>query len=346
MKCNFPMLRAETYERYTNQKGGISYKHEFLPRTMADEEGGIENLRKIFAGKYRKIQYTGCGQCVPCLLNYSADKATQMMMHKNFGYNGGPYPDGLCWFITCTYDDVYLKTTKTIDMESGEIFEGISLYLKDHQDFMKRLRKHFNNSKIQYVCAGEYGSQTHRPHLHYIMYGLPLPQETFIKRGMNKMNQPTWSCQELTDIWGMGMVTIGRVEWQSCAYVARYTLKKAFKKDKWWYLAQGMQPEFIIWSNGIGKQHLVENYKDIYKTDTVQIFQKGSGRNVKPPKSYDRMLKEIDPELYEEIKRKRDNVAKTREYMLNQTTDLTPEERRIISEARMKQVMKDIRLEV
>ena len=345
-QCNFPMIRAETYESYTNQKGGKSYKAEFLPRTMADEAGGLKVLQKRMSNVYRKMTFIGCGQCIPCQLSYSADKATQMMMHKKYGYNGTEYPDGTCWFITCTYEDEYLKTHKTIDTDTGEIFEGISLSIKDHQNFMKRLRKHYKGCKIQFIVAGEYGSQTHRPHLHYIIYGLPLDQTKFVKMHMNNMNQPTWKLDELTEIWGMGHVEIGRLSWESCAYVARYTLKKAFKRDKWWYEAQGMHPEFIIWSNGIGKQHFVNSYKQIYTTDTVSILKKGAGTSVKPPKSYDRMLKEIDPQLYEEIKRKREYIVQTSEKMINSSTDLSPEERRQISEARMKQVMKDIRMEV
>lgn len=346
--CNFPRIRAETYESYRNQKGSISYKEEWHPMEWADQAGGIENLRrKLCPTVFRKLDIVGCQQCIPCMLNYSTDRATQMMMHKKYGYDGGEYPDGTCWFLTCTYDDENLKTHKTVNIETGEIFEGISLSVKDHQDFMKRLRKHYKNSKIQFVCAGEYGSSiTHRPHLHYIIYGLPLPQETFVKRHMNELNQATWSCDELTKIWGMGHVEIGRMEWASCAYVARYTLKKAFKRDKWWYMAQGMHPEFIIWSNGIGKEKFTSSWKEIYTTDSVAIVKKGMGQLVKPPKSYDRMLKETDPELYKEIKRKRQIMANSSEHILNSQTDLTPDERRAISEARMQQVMKDIRLEV
>lgn len=346
MSCNFPMVRAETYESYKNQKGGKSYKAEFLQREQVDAAGGIDNLRKIFANKYRKIQLIGCGQCIPCLIEDSAQKATQMMMHKQYGYNGKAFPDGTVWFLTATYSDEYLPEHTTVNTETGEIFRGISLDINDHQNFIKRLRKAYPDMKIQLIVAGEYGSKTLRPHYHYIIYGLPLEQEQFKKVGMNNLNQPTWELKKLSDIWGMGYVNIGRVTWESAAYVARYTLKKANKKDKNWYKAQGMEPEFIIWSNGIGKKYFEENYEKIYKTDSVPINKESMGGALKPPRSYDRMLKEIDPKLYEEIKHKRDYVARINEKQLNASTDLTPEERRVISEARMKQVMKDLRTEV
>ena len=340
------MVRAETYERYTNKKGGTSYKCEWLQRQQVDDAGGIDNLRKTFQGKYRRIQFTPCGQCVPCLLGYSRDKATQIMLEKNFGYEEGePYPDGTSWMITCTYDNEHLHTHKTINTETGELFEGISLKTKDDQNFMKLLRYYYPNMKMKRVVAGEYGSLSLRPHYHSIIFGLPLDVTKFKTWNVNKWGQRTWTLQDLNDIWGKGMVNIARVEWQNAAYVARYALKKANKKDKNWYAAQGMAPEFIHWSNGIGKNYFMNNYEDIYKTDSVPIVN-NHGQIVKPPKSYDRMLKEVDKELYNKIKFYRDKQSITSDKILNNMTDLTPEERRIVSEARMKQVMKDIRMEV
>lgn len=346
MSCNFPMVRAETFESYINQKGGKSYKAEIIQREQVDAAGGIENLRKIFSAKYRKIEYVGCGQCIECLLGKSRQAATQIMLQKKYGYQGGEYPDGTVWFITATYNDENLPTHKTINTETGELFEGISLNKEHHKKFIKKLRKLYPKMKISYVMAGEYGSSTLRPHYHYIIFGLPLDQTDFKKIKMSATNEPVWQSEKLNKIWRKGMVAIGRVTWESAAYVARYTLKKANKKDANWYAAQGMLPEFIIWSNGMGKDYFIKHYKEIYSSDTVPITKKSLGGLLKPPRSYDRMLKEIDPELYQEIKHKRDYNARIIEKQLNASTDLTPEERRIISEARMKQVMKDIRTEV
>ena len=344
--CNYPMVRAETFERYTNSKGGTSYKVDWLQRSQVDDAGGIQNLRKTFSGKYRKIELTPCGQCIPCMLAYSRDKATQIMLEKNFGYEeGNPYPDGTCWMITTTYKDEYLPSHKTFRTDTGEIFEGISLNVKHDQDFMKLLRYYYPNMKMKRVVAGEYGSLSGRPHYHSIIFGLPLDVTKFKTWNINKWGQRTWTLTDLDEIWGKGMVNIARVEWQNAAYVARYALKKAFKKDKNWYMAQGMLPEFIHWSNGIGKNFFLENYENIYKTDSVPIIN-NHGDIVKPPKSYDRMLKEIDEDLYYKIKSTRDKNSIISEKIINSSTDLTPEERRKVSEARMQQVMKDIRLEV
>ena len=62
-----------------------------------------------------------------------------------------------------------------------------------------------------------------------------------------------------------------------------------------------------------------------------------------PPKAFDRLLRAQDPKLYEEIKKHRNIVSENSEIITRTTTDLTPEERRRISEERMKKVMADLR---
>lgn len=340
--CTKPLVRAETYEKYINKKGKISYKTEFLQRDQYDKNKG-----KALAGKYRKINLIPCGQCIECRLNYSREWATRCMLEKQYGYFGKEYPDGTTWFLTLTYKDEYLKTHTTVNTVTGEKFEGISLCKEDIQKFWKRLRKKYPQMQIKYIECGEYGTKTLRPHYHAIVYGLPLPMQTFKKVGMNALNQPIWNCEELTNIWGMGNIIIGRLDWESAAYVARYTLKKATNQyNKEWYDAQGIIPEFITMSQGIGKDYFNNNLDKIYLTDSVPIRNKKTGQNVKPPRSFDRMLQEIDPDLMENIKYKREKTAQSQEILLNNQTNLTQEERRKISENRMKQVIKDLRNEV
>lgn len=350
MSCNFPMIRCETYLTYKNSSGGISYQVEWAERQQYDSPEG----RKFLESKYRRVQPIPCGQCIECRLNYAREWATRVMLEKNYCFNYSkmgpniprPYPDGTTWFLTVTYSDEYLPQATKVNTETGEIHRGISLRKEDMQNFVKRLRYHYKGCKIKYISAGEYGGQTLRPHYHYIFFGLPLEQEQFKKVGMSPLNQPYWMLQKLTNIWGMGHITIGRVTWESAAYVARYTLKKVKGKDKLWYNMQGMDEEFTTKSQGIGKGYF-EMYKNkIYKTDSIPIVNKNSGANVKPPKSFDRILREIDTDLYDQIKEQRKETSITNEILLNRQTDLTPEERRRISEARMESVMKDIRTEV
>lgn len=351
MSCNFPLIRCETYQTYKNSSGGISYKVEWSERSLYDRPDG----RRFLEMKYRRVQPIPCGQCIECRLQYAREWATRVMLEKNFCFNYNlnlgpciprPYPDGTCWFITVTYADEYLPQATKVNTETGEIHRGISLAKEDMQRFIKRLRYHYPQMKMKYISAGEYGGQTLRPHYHFIFFGLPLEQEQFKKIGMSPLNQPYWMLQKLTDIWGMGHVTIGRVTWESAAYVARYTLKKVKGKDKLWYNMQGMDEEFTTKSQSIGKGYFLANKDKIYTTDSVPVVNKKTGVNIKPPKSFDRILRDIDTDLYDYIKEKRKEQGITQEILKNKQTNLTPEERRAISEARMQAVMKDLRTEV
>lgn len=351
MSCNFPLIRCETNESYRNSTGGTSYRVEWAEREMYDRPEG----KKYLENKYRRVQAIPCGQCIECRLNYSREWATRVMLEKQTGYNFNlnlgpciprPYPDHTCWFLTITYEDEYLPQHTKVNTETGEIYRGISLEKRDMQLFIKRLRKHYKGAKIKYISAGEYGGQTLRPHYHFIFFGLPLELDQLKKIGMSPTNDPYWKHETLSKIWGNGFVTVGRVTWESAAYVARYTLKKVKGKDNTWYNMQGMDEEFTTKSQGIGKAYFL-SYKDkIYQTDSVPVVNKKTGANVKPPKNFDRMLRELNSDLYDEIKEKRNEIAQTQEFLIQAQTNLTPEERRKISEDRMQQVMKDLRTEL
>jgi hypothetical protein len=84
-------------------------------------------------------------------------------------------------------------------------------------------------------AAGEYGDQTKRPHYHAIIYGLELDDLVFYKKmALESANlyynyynseslQSCWRDKDGNDI---GFVVVGKVTWETCAYVARYIMKK------------------------------------------------------------------------------------------------------------------------
>ncbi len=79
------------------------------------------------------------------------------------------------------------------------------------QNFLKKLRKKTHN-KIKYYACGEYGTETHRPHYHAIMYNLP----------QNWIDQ---SQTILQDTWKHGTVDIGTGTDMSINYVTGYINK-------------------------------------------------------------------------------------------------------------------------
>ncbi|WP_342253634.1 hypothetical protein [Spiroplasma endosymbiont of Zeiraphera isertana] len=78
-------------------------------------------------------------------------------------------------------------------------------------------------------------------------------------------------------------------------------LKKLTKID---YKKNDIEPEKLTISKGIGLKFFEENWETIYKYDYIPT----EDRNFKPPKYYDRKLKEINPELLEEIKKHRREI--------------------------------------
>lgn len=354
MSCPKPLVRAETYETYVNKKGGISYKEEWLQRDQYDNL--VNDMKYLVPTKYRKIDLVPCGQCIECRLQYTREWATRCMLEKQYGYYGGAYPENTCWFLTLTYKDEALKGLRKVFEETGEVKEGISIWPEDMQLFWKRVRKKkkWKDLKIKYLNVSEYGHQTHRPHNHAIVFGLPLDITKFKKEGVNEWGDPYWTTDELDDCWytdrdGLtvkpaGHITIGRVTWKSCAYVARYNLKKIIKQeDNLYYDLQGILPEHVSMSNSIGYDYMANNWDKILATDSVPVINPKSGDLAKAPKRFMRILEEVDNDMYRMIKDRRKIIALSNERGKRLLTDLTPEEMRKQSEERMKSVIHDLR---
>lgn len=157
-----------------------------------------------------------CGKCVGCRLEYSRQWANRCMMELQ--------NHEVSYFCTFTYDNEHLPFSTSVNPDTGEIINTPSLVKKDFQLFLKRLRKAYTKNHIKYYCAGEYGSTTARPHYHAIIFGLDIPDLEIYKhdsRGYNLYNSE-W----MNKIWKKGYVVIGNVTFDTCAYTARYIMKK------------------------------------------------------------------------------------------------------------------------
>ena len=126
------------------------------------------------------------------------------------------------------------------------------------------------------------------------------------KRTVNKkINETT----ELEEIWGKGIIVAAEVNWNTCAYVARYVTKKVgLPTEKEHYKALGIEPEFFRMSRrpGIGREYYEQHKDEIYKKDKIIIQKYGGGlMKIKPPKYYDKLYDIENHEKMEEIKKKR-----------------------------------------
>lgn len=93
-----------------------------------------------------------CGKCAYCLVNKRSSWQFRIFHEMRTQDHRG-------YFMTFTYDERHVKRT-----DQGKL----SLRFKDIQLFMKRLRKAKYYAK--YICVGEYGPQTLRPHYHAILW--------------------------------------------------------------------------------------------------------------------------------------------------------------------------------
>lgn len=330
--CVKPLIRAETYERYINKKGGISYKVEWLDRTYYDECMKNQKSKDWLNMKYRRVSAVPCGRCTECKLNYSRNWAVDCMLEKTY------YKDNEVWFLTLTYEDEYLPFYE-FKSDDGQIFKGISLRKKDLQDFWKRLRKHYPKAKIKYLAVGEYGKTTSRPHYHAIIFGVPLDYTKFKWVSTNENCDNLWQSEELNTIWRKGNVIIGEVTYKSVAYVARYTLKKQKDKDIALDQRSGRIPPFIVMSQGIGKRYYQEHQNEMIEYSNITI----NGMQVPLPKRFMRYLKDINEDVHTTLSARRKYYAEQNQIQKDAQTDLSREKQRQKEEYLLNSKFKDIR---
>lgn len=249
-----------------------------------------------------------CGQCVGCRLERSRQWAIRCMHEAQLHQNN-------C-FITLTYDNTHLPSNG-------------GLHYEDFQLFIKRLRKSLGNSRIRYYMAGEYGENFGRPHFHACIFGHDFHDKKLWKR--TPSGSLLYRSEKLEALWPFGYSSIGDVNFESAAYVARYIMKKAVKSkhspEEWKWAGKysdletgeivQIKPEFNKMSlkPGIGRDFYKKYVSDIYPHDYVIL----RGKKVKPPKYYDKQYKIDQPYEYDELLYMREKNAK-----LN-SEDNTPE---------------------
>ena len=249
------------------------------------------------------------------------------------------------YFITLTYDDEHCpRDDELLNKKTGEVFQNDNwmqghLNPEDLTKFNKSVREywrtHYNHTGIKFYAAGEYGGLTKRPHYHMIMFNLPIKLED-LKIYKIKNGHILWNCDILTKIWGKGFVGLAEVNWDTCAYTARYVMKKLKGKiEDERYYEQGMLPEFVRMSRkpGIGIDFFKKNIQEIYNNDEIILpGHSGKVQPVKPPEYFDRMFKDLYPERMDEIKKIRKQIAEESARIKNLNTDLSEAERLSVEE--------------
>lgn len=274
------------------------------------ETRGVDCVEKI-----TEFEEIPCGRCIGCRLAYSRQWADRCMLEL-------PYHEQ-SWFVTLTYDDEHIPLNEVMNPETGEINQNATLVKRDVQLFMKRLRRYYpHDNAIKYFFAGEYGSQTYRPHYHAILFGLKLDDLKLYKMsgdGYNYYNSPF-----LDKCWKKGFVVVGNVTWDTCAYTARYIMKKQYGSAVSFYEENNIVPEFTLMSRkpAIGRRYYDENVADIYWTNKIYIGTDEGSHEIQPPRYYDKLYDIDYPSDMDRIKSMRKEVADSYKQIKMQSTSL------------------------
>lgn len=236
-----------------------------------------------------------CGRCIGCKLERSRQWALRCVHEASLHEHN-------C-FVTLTYADENLPPRS-------------SLEYKHFQDFMKRLRWRFplrDGWDVSYFAAGEYGELNWRPHWHACLFGVDFYDREVFK---SSKGNTLFTSRTLEELWPFGLSSVGELTFETAAYTARYCTKKITgqmaethyrrvdpETGEIYYLT----PEMCRMSlkKPIAKGWFEKWHKDVYPHDYVVV----RGKEMKPPKYYDKLLERDFPDVLDDVKFRREVEA-------------------------------------
>lgn len=227
-----------------------------------------------------------CGKCIGCKLLHAQGWKIRCQHEASLHAANS--------FITLTYAPEHLPDYGTLE-------------IKHWQLFAKMLRKHCG--KFRFFMCGEYGSKnyTERPHYHSLIFGLDFSEDR-IQRG-TRNGFALYTSPTLAKCWPHGHHEIGTLTSESASYTAQYTLKKQIENADLLHYPSRPDlhtgelkpvPPFVNMSRNPGLAHeWFSRYRDdVYPSDNVHL----DGREYRPPKYYDRLLKSTCPKRHDAVK--------------------------------------------
>lgn len=231
--------------------------------------------------------------------------------------------------------------------------DPISLDVRHMQLFHKRLRN--RGLSVRSYYSGEYGDQLGRPHYHVLLFGEDFSFDRW-HFYTSDGGWPVFRSPTLEECWPEGHSEIGEVTFESASYVAGYVHKKLegrlrdrgqdeFCKDGVMphYTrvdadtgeVHFVKPEFCRMSRGgrgagkggIGKGWLDKFRPEVLRDDSVL----SRGRLSPPPRYYDKLNSDVDPDRVAALKDERKKEARAR---AADSTDARLEVRHKVAQAR------------
>lgn len=196
--------------------------------------------------------FVPCGECAFCLVNRRSGWMFRVYHEMRTQWHRGH-------FLTLTYDERHVKRLPG---------NRLSLRFRDVQLFLKRLRK--ARYYCKYICVGEYGPQTQRPHYHMLLWT---------------------DCPEhlLESNWKMGHIQFGKLTMASAMYTLKYIIQpKVRDQDVDIPLDERRERTRAQFSKGLGLAYL-DKAAYHYHTEDYEnpiLFSIVDGRKVALPRYY------------------------------------------------------------
>lgn len=211
----------------------------------------------------------GCGQCMPCRVNKRRVWAHRLMLEASL------YKDNA--FVTLTYNDESL--VKTSDGKA-------TLCPDDLKNFLKRLRRRFEPTRLRFFAVGEYGHDGTRlwnPHYHLALFNYPGCSYCVANVGAQYRQCDCAVCKLISECWrnkdrsSKGLTHNGVLAPESADYICGYVTKKMTDGDN--PKLGGRAPEFTRMSlkprakgepGGIGGEAMHEVGDAVLRFDLVE----------------------------------------------------------------------------
>lgn len=283
---------------------------QYFCRISPNEHIAMEMMKK------NEIQVP-CGHCAACQIRKRKDYAVRLSHEAMMAQ--------CSCFITLTYDDDHIPTTdwqklhshsKQFDTGFGSLPE-LTLIPSHVQKFMKRLRRHLEyipkkgekrdhvDGHIRYFAVGEYGSKTHRPHYHILIFGWSPSDKTLMKIHNGK---PVYRSAQLEKLWKYGFSSVSDVNTFVAKYCARYVTKKFKRLQTDDGFAECIVPEFTLCSSrdgGIGSSWFDVYGESSLKTGFVNVRCGDRISRFAVPKYYYNRLRKRNLPLWLELRDQR-----------------------------------------
>lgn len=209
-------------------------------------------------GEARKVP---CGKCGFCL----QQKRSQWMFRIWHEMRTQECPG---WFLTLTYNEKFVKRT-------GD--GRLSLRFRDVQLYLKRLRR--AGYYCKYVCVGEYGSATDRPHYHMLLW-TDAPSSVLSSSWCVVHDDGSRS--------ELGHVHFGTLTMESAMYCMKYIIQPKVNEEQTHSMESRREKTRAQFSRGIGLAYLSMAVYDWHTRDydDPRFHSVVDGRKVALPRYY------------------------------------------------------------